>query len=317
MGRKFVGRTVRASLAVVATSCGGGGGAPTTPVLPTPRPSGWTTGTVVTVTSGETDAPVAGARVLVAGAPYTTDGSGQARVQATAEGAQVDIEAKGFLGRQTLVRHAVTRLTLWPDAPELPSDYTRALVYTASSTSDTTSLVPLERLPPRIRTLALEPSDRLKADRWVMDAHRKAAAYFNMATEGRVFVTVGGTADMTVPTRIDTADPVCEGSTSRLFANIWASGHEVSRAEIVFCSEGPTRLPSPIAHELGHIYGLGHSPNGFDLMYPYYDALNEHGFTEREMLTMGLIELRRGGNTWPDNDRTAATLGTRLRVVVD
>jgi hypothetical protein len=305
-------------LAALAASCGGGGGSPATPVLPTPTPSGWPAGTVVTVVSGETDAPVARARVLVAGLAHTTDAAGQTTVQtAAAEGATVDVEAPGFLSRQTLVRHTVVRLTLWPNTPDLPGTYTRALVYTASSASDTTSLVPLERLPPRIRTLALVPSDRLKANKWVMAAHRQAAAYFNLAVEGRVFVTLGGTADMTVPTRIDTADPVCEGSTSRLFANIWASGHEVSRAEIVFCSEGPTRLPSPIAHELGHIYGLGHSPNGFDLMYPYYDALNEHGFTEREMLTMGLIELRRGGNTWPDNDRTAATLGTRLRVVVD
>jgi hypothetical protein len=127
---------------------------------------------VVTVVSGETDTPVAGAQVIVAGTPHATDGAGQAVVQAAAEGATVDVEAAGFLTRQTLVRNAVTRLTMWPDDAKLSGDR-------------------------------------------------------------------------------------------------------------------------------------------------YYDPRDEHGFTERETLVMGLIYLRRGGNTWPDNDRVVATSGMRLRVFVD
>ena len=32
---------------------------------------------------------------------------------------------------------------------------------------------------------------------------------------------------------------------------------------------------------------------------------------------MRLLFLRRGGNTWPDNDREAAASGSRVRVFVD
>jgi hypothetical protein len=272
----------------------------------------------VTVVSGETDAPVGGARVIVAGVPQVTDTAGQAAVTEAAEGATVDVEAPGFLARQTLVRHAVTRLTLWPEGNKLPGDYTKALVYTASTVSDTTSIVPLDRLPPRVRTLALVPSDALAADPRVMEAHRQAADYFNVAVAGRTVFSVGGAADMIVSTRLDDTEASCEGNAGTLMARIWVSQHEVTRAEIVFCGPGPARLPTPIAHELGHVFGLAHSVDRRDVMYRYYSSRDEHGFTERETLTMSLIYLRRGGNAWPDNDRTAATgSGTRVRVFVD
>ena len=319
MPGRWVERAVLAVLAAAPLSCGGGGGggSPVTPVLPTPRPSGWSAGTVVTVVSGEPDAPVAGAQVIVAGTPHATDGAGQAVVQAAAEGATVDVEAAGFLTRQTLVRNAVTRLTMWPDDAKLSGDYTKALVYTASTLADSTSIVPLERLPPRVRTLALAPSDALAADPRSVAAHRQAADYFNVAVGGRTVFSVGGTADMTVPTRVAAEDAACEGKASRLMARTWVSTYEVSRAEIIFCGEGPTRLASPIAHELAHVFGLAHSLDRRDVMYRYYDPRDEHGFTERETLVMGLIYLRRGGNTWPDNDRVVATSGMRLRVFVD
>jgi len=318
MRRWSVRGAVMVVLAVAPLSCGGGGGgSPATPVNPTPPPSGWSAGTVVTVVSGETDAPVAGARVIVAGTQHATDGAGQAVVQAAAEGATVDVEAAGYLTRQTLVRHAVTRLTMWPDNAKLPGDYTKALVYTASTASDSSGIVPLARIPPRVRTLALVPSDALAADPRSMAAHRQAADYFNVAVAGRTVFSVGGTADMTVPTRVNADDAGCEGKANRILAHIWISGYEVSRAEIVFCGEGTTGFATPIAHELAHVFGLAHSLDPRDVMYRFYDPRTEHGFTERETLTMGLIYLRRGGNTWPDNDRVVATSGTRLRVFVD
>jgi hypothetical protein len=274
---------------------------------------------VVTVVSGETDGPVAGAKVIVAGTPHPTDGAGQAAVQAAAEGATVDVEAEGYLTRQTLVRHAVTRLTMWPDNARLPGDYTKKLVYTASTVTDSTSIVPLERLPPRVRNLVLAPSDALAADPRSMAAHRQAADYFNVAVEGRTVFSVGGAGDMTVPTRIEATYESCEGKANRIIAHTWVSGHEVTRAEIIFCGVIPSRLAAPIAHELGHVFGLAHSADSRDVMYAYYDihGRDEHGFTARETLTMGLISLRRGGNIWPDNDRTAATSATREREFVD
>jgi hypothetical protein len=274
----------------------------------------------VTVVSGETDAPVAGARLIVAGTPHVTDAVGQASVQvAAAEGATVDVEHPDFLTRQTLVRRAVARLTLWPDHSKLPSDYTKALVYTASTTTDSTSIVPLERIPPRVRTLAVVPSAELAADTRVMEAHRQAADYFNVAAEGRTVFSIGGSAEISVPTRMEPDAAPCAGNSGRLFTRTWVAGYEVTRAEIVFCGELPTRYPTPIAHELGHVFGLAHSQDRRDVMYPFYEAnpRGQHGFSEREMLTMSLIHLRRGGNSWPDNDRSAATNAVRVRIFVD
>lgn len=286
---------------------------------PTPPPaSGWAAGAVVTLVSGETDAAVAGARVLVAGVIHETDGAGQIVLKAAAaDGATVDVEAEGFLPRQTSVQHAATRLMLWPDDTELPGSYTQTLVYTASTLQDTSSIVPLERIPPRVKRLALVPSTELAADERVVAAHRQAADYFNVAVEGRTVFTVGGTGDLAVDTFLAPDDVSCEGNSGRLLARIWVAQYEVTRAQIIFCGPQPTRLPTPIAHELGHVFGLAHSRDSRDVMYRFYYVDSEHGFTTREVLTMNLMYLRRGGNIWPDNDRAAASGRTYVRTIVD
>jgi matrixin len=309
----------------LVASCGGGSGgsSPTAPVVAgtpdrAPAATGWAVGVVVTAVSGETGAPVAGARVLVAGVEHTTDAAGQIVLkEAATDGATVDVAAFGFLPRQTSVRHASTSLTLWPDHARLPGSYTLTLLYTASTIADSSSVVPLERIPPRVKTIALVPSAELSADARVMAAHRQAADYFNVAVEGRTVFTVGGKGDLSVETFVAADDASCEGNAGRLLARRWATQYEVTRAQIIFCGAQPTRLPTPIAHELGHVFGLAHSRDDRDVMYPYYDVDSEHGFTTREELTMKLVYTRRGGNAWPDNDRAAATSGTRVRTFVD
>jgi len=304
------------ALACLLPSCGSE--SPTSPALDADQAGGWPDGTVVTVVSGETGEPVVGARATLAGTPYTTNPAGGfALLTGVDEGAEVEVEATGFLHRETVVRHDDTRLTMWPDHSGLPGEYTKTLVYTASTVHDRTSLVPLERLPPHVGTLALVPSASLAADPVVLAAHQHAADFFNAAVEGRTVFSVGQVADMTVPTRLDAGDDSCEGRPGRLLARTWVSAHEVTRAEIVFCGEAPTRLPGAIAHELGHIFGLAHSRNTRDVMYLYYHPAHERGFSDREALTMNLLYLRRGGNAWPDNDRGATMHATLVREFVD
>lgn len=310
------GRAILLAVALLSLSCGDG--SPTTPTSRLHRSSGWRVGTVVTVVSGETEEPLAGARVAVAGTPYTTDEEGQLAVREwVREGAEVDVEAPDCLSRQTRVRDGETRVTLWPDHAGLPAEYTRKLVYTASTVHDSTSLVPLDRLPPRVHSLSLAPSVGLEADPRSLAAHRQAADHFNAAVGGRTVFSVGQGADLTVPTRIDTDDPSCEGRHGRLLARTWVSEHEVTRAEIVFCSEVPTRAPAAIAHELGHIFGLAHSPDPREIMHPFHGASDASGFSPREALVMRLLHLRRGGNTWPDNDRTVTAEANGIREFVD
>jgi hypothetical protein len=167
-----------------------------------------------------------------------------------------------------------------------------------------------------VRTLSLQPSDALKADWYAMDAHDRATDYFNTAAQGRMAASVGGAADMTVPTRIDPADESCDSAWT-LLARVWVSSNEVTKAEIVYCSERPSRLASPILHEMGHVYGLRHSSSGRDVMFAVYSRYFDYGFTEPEVVTMALISQRRGGNVWPDNDRTATSSATHVLVFVN
>lgn len=309
----------------VCATCGGGGGS--SPVAPaaiptaaaTPKPSGWAAGTLVTVVSGETDAPVAGARVNVAGTPLTTDEIGRVSIPYTvAEGASVDVVADDYLSRQTTAKYAVTRVDLWPDSSWLPGAYTQKLVYTQSSVTDDRSIVPLERLSPKVRRVVIAPSDDLKGQPGALAALRQGADWFNAAVAGRVVFALDGAGDLTVAARIAPDDASCGGNGGRLLARTWVSGYEVTRAEIIFCSDQTIQLASPVAHEIGHIYGLGHSGDNHDLMFPYYYRSDPYRtFTDREVLLMGLIDRRRGGNVWPDNDRTAKASGNRVRVFVD
>lgn len=280
--------------------------------------AGWAARTVVSVVSGETGEPVVGARVTAGGLVLTTDGTGVAVVpSAVGEGAPVDVEAAGFLTRQTTVRAAAARMDLWPDDPRLPGSYTQQLVYTRASTTDGGRLVPLERLPPSVRSVVVVPSDALEEDGVAVAALRRATDEFNAAAAGRVRFSLDGSADLKVPARVAPDDPACEGQASRLLARTWTSGHEVTRAEILFCGAEPTRLWWPIAHEMGHVFGLGHSAEPRDLMYPWYTRDAEHGFSGREALLMGLLQRRRGGNAWPDDDRAATASAAGVRTFVN
>jgi len=311
----------------------GGGGAPQAPTpvataAPAPRPSGWAQGTVVTVVSAADGAPVAGARLSVAGAAYVTDEAGRATMlTAVAEGATVDVVSGGALARQTTARAGLTRIDLWPDDARLPGNYTQRLVYTILAADDSMPVVPLERLPPRVHRVVLAPSDDIKGQPRALAALQDASDKFNVADGGRVVFALDGASDLTVPVCISPHETACFDDRARVFARTWLQDHEVTRAEIVFCSDAMIEFPSPIAHEIGHIYGLRHSMDYHDLMASRSSAyflgpLRDRetwmlSFGEREMAVMALIATRRGGNAWPDNDRAAASSSRIVREFID
>ena len=290
---------------VLASACGGGGGAtgPSTVVPTAPPVSGWPSGEAVTLVAGDSGAPVAGATANVGGQLYSTDGAGRfVLTSAAAAGVTVDIQAPGYLTRQTTVRTGSTRLTLWPDSSELPQGYTQKLVYVDSSFEETGELRSMRRIASRIRTVAVAGDAPSIHD---------AVTIVNWALGGRgVTYQAGGTGDMTVSVTLDTSDPDCPGL--RAYTSLTLQSQEIVACRVIVCAQSAMASASTMAHELGHTFGLRHSGDGKDLMYRSYSASRGPDFSWREVTTMGLMLLRRGGNTWPDNDRTAAaTSGPR------
>lgn len=289
---------------VVAGACGGGGTTgPSTAVPTAPPRSGWPSGEAVTLAAGDSGAPVSGATVNVGGQLYATDAAGRFVLTAAAGvGVTVDIQAAGFLTRQTTVRTGATRLTLWPDSAEMPRGYTQRLVYLDASLEETGVLLSMRRLAARIRTVSVVGE---------LPSIPDAVTIVNGALGGTgVTYQVGGTGDMTVSATLDPSDPNCPGF--RSYTSLTLQSQEIVGSRVIVCAPNVMASASTMAHELGHTFGLRHSGDAKDLMYRSYSASGGLDFSGREVTTMGLMLLRRGGNTWPDNDRTAAaTSGPR------
>ena len=302
-------------------ACGGGGGSPTSGsgVAPTPppKPTGWPAGTTVELVDGDTGRSVQGP-VVVAG---VTAPAGTPLASAAAVGTTVDVSIPGFLPRQTIVRTGETRLLLWPDSAAIPGDYTRSLVYGSSAAQPgSEALDSMRRLPTTTRTVAVVPSADIQGDPDALDAHRAAIDAINGATAPLgVSYRLGGTGDLTLPTKVDPSAGSCPDRTTRAFASLWVSGaNEIVRAEITFCGTAISATLGTVVHELGHTMGLRHSLDAYDMMYPYAQSSRPSTPTRREALTMSLMRARRSGTQWPDNDRDASgAAAVRVVIVVD
>ncbi len=256
----------------------------------------------LTFVSGETQLPVAGAHVVVAGQVYSTDDSGRVFVDALASA--LDVEAPGFLLRQALL--APTRFTLWPRVSPtgLDEEATGRMVYGCNAPGCPTGGDPLVRLT--MRSVVIVPSPVLLADEQARAALEEGARLLSAATEGAVILSVAATPHpgaATVTAGVDPGDAAIlaqgAGAVTRRELN---RSSEIVRASVVFRSLDLARRLSLVLHELGHTFGLGHSPRVGDMMWNGPEIYNQFDYSPRERLAMALMLQRSPGNRYPDVD---------------
>ena len=301
------------ALAAFAAACGGDR-PPTSPTPPTTMDDGSIPpGTALTIVNGETGAPVAGARVVVAGQDYASDTAGGVSLTArAARGSLVDVLAPAFFDRQTLLRsRADTRLTLWPrrSLTGLDETLTGHLVYTLTTDGAPYAEAPLRRPPFGTRTVTVALSAELAADPEAVGFHERAVGQLTAANGGQVSYVLGPAPPgmPMVDVRFDPADPGCEERV-RAFAQNSTRGGEVVSTRIVYCVDDAARS-STVAHELGHAFGLRHSPSSRHVMYGFHHRGGIAEFTDAEVLAMALMLQRRGNNRFPDDDRQSSASG--------
>ncbi len=291
-----------------------GGDTPSSPSEDLPPSSTAPAGTVFTFLSGETGAPVASARVTVAGRTHTTNADGQITLAESAPPqAPVTVEADGYLPRRTTTRDA-GRFTLWPAASVtgLDAEYSGWLVYTASTSHDAPhGAQALQRLPASARQAFVLPSEEIRRDALAWAAHEDAVRMLNEALADRVAYALvsqkpGGVVFET------TLDPKHAHCKDRVRAVTMTSlrGDEITGGTVVFCTLEAARSFT-VAHELGHTFGLRHSQQGAEIMYGWFVPHDPGGFSPREALAMSLMLQREPGNRFPDTDRVAAASGAR------
>ena len=244
--------------------------------------------------SGETRQPIAGASVIIGGVPHVTDGAGQLRLsERFAATVTLDIQAQGFLDRQTGLGESRTLLSIWPkESPVgLTEDATLQIVYAGDT------LLPLARLPPGVTEAVIVLSPDVLADSVFVAAHEDAVARLNASLGGLVayrLATQSPGADprrQVITTRVDPSTPGCEDT-----FDAYASGPLLD-AFVTYCHRVDQAL---IQHEVGHTFGFRHSTAISDVMHP---SRRPADFSAREVLLASLMLQRNSGNRFPDFDR--------------
>jgi hypothetical protein len=310
--------------AALGAACGGGERSPAAPSRVTPPASGLAAGATVTVVSGGTGAPLPGVTITIGGRTAVTDAAGQLPLPAAAPvGTLVDLTHAAHLDRQTAVRRATgARFTLWPrtSADGLTEHYSATLAYTNTvDPPPPPGSSALQRLPAGTTAVVVVPSPALLEDGQAMEAHAEAVRTITEATGGTVSYLLAPTrpaGGVVITTRVDGLDPLCVAGDIRGFMRGTYRASELTAGEIVFCEQAVARSPT-VAHELGHTFGLRHSPEPNDLMFFRFGNRRAQGFGPRESLVMRMMLDRPAGNRFPDSDRdVAVSAATEERVVV-
>jgi len=256
---------------------------------------------------------------------WAADAGGQVTLGERAPfGSLVDVTASGFLDRQSLIRRSgSTRFVLWPrrTASGIDENYTMVLVYTSGGVeSPSPGTSPLRRLRLGTTQVSLVPSPEIQQDGQAREAHEAAVATLNAAVAGRVVYAVAPSRPQTgiaFDTRVDPKEGLCASDSRVLaFTSLTLQSSEIVGGELVFCGLSSART-STVTHELGHTFGLQHSPDERDLMSAVYQpGFSRTAFSASETLTMSLMMERRGGNRFPDNDRDLPATATSTLTIV-
>ncbi len=306
-------------------ACGGGPASSSSSASSVPTASttaGLASGARLTAVSGETGAPVADARFVIAGNSYVADGAGTVTLaQPAALGSLVDIVATGFLDRQTLIRSRDTTLfALWPRSTTtgLSEDYSASLVYTLGLESPTArGSTPLRRHRLTTREVVVALSEEIIRDDLAHAAHADAVASLNAAHEGRLsYVLAPGrpAAGVVFDVHADPADNDCATRSIRAYTALTLNAFEITGGRIVYCQLDAART-STVAHELGHTSGLQHSPDLSEVMGGMFSPSRRGSFGLRESLALKLMHERSGGNRYPDSDRELSAAGDGTLVI--
>ena len=308
-------------LLLVAVTCGCGGGKSASPVSPSTPPPRVPASLVVI--SGETGQPAGGATVVIAGQNLRADASGQITVPPSSPiGAFVDLIAPGFLDRQTSLREgsAPPRLSLWPrlSPSGLDENFTATLVYTSTADGAPTGGQVLRRLRPVTTAVYVVLSSSLLNDSESVGWHQLAADSINVATGGRVIYQLSANPPpgaIVVNVSYDPANSGC-GERVRGFSSTRLTGGEIVGGTIVYCASDAPRSGT-VVHEMGHSFGLFHSPNRTDVMYFSFVSGRSDVYTPREALAMRLMLDRPSGTRFPDNDRetSGATVEDGVQII--
>jgi hypothetical protein len=256
---------------------------------------------VLTFVSGESLLPVESARVTIDGRSYVTNGAGAVAVDRISTAISVD--AAGFLERRAVAR--TDHYSLWPRTSPtgIDEEYTARLVYNCAAPACADGGESLGRVPQGLVTLQL--SRELLADRAAYAAIDEAAQLWTAATRGEVVFRVGSafvSGVVLVDIDVDPSDPAilargAAGVTRRQY-----TGSSIARARITLRSvELARRLPLSI-HELGHAFGLAHSPRIGDVMWNGPELYDATDLSEREKLAVALMLQRASGNRYPDTE---------------